>query len=133
MSKLILKIENKIQDKNFLLTIAFSTDSSQETPFVFGNSTNSLERVNLTIEDANSIILEPVEIRMIIPKVTNSIETSISKDKNFEYDIKGNIEDKGSNILIKIKSISYLLHKNQSYSFYLEYRGAKSNVLIISF
>ncbi len=133
MANLIIKLNNKTQNRHFRIEVAFLTNSNEETPFVFGNSSKSLERVNLVVEDSALNILEPTEVIMIKPALQASQQTSISKTKHFIYEIGGTIEEEDNKILLSLASVSYLLKKNEQYSFYLKYKGAQSNIIKTSF
>ncbi|WP_425077859.1 hypothetical protein [Psychroserpens sp. S379A] len=108
-----LKLENNSKDDKFEISLIHFTNS-EEFDFEFENSTYWIERGLLEFYD-NDIKIQDVELMLINPCERKKTTYRISPNKPFNYNIKGEIIDKGSNILLKMKAISYLLEKNKKY------------------
>ncbi|MCH2085458.1 MAG: hypothetical protein MK226_23950 [Saprospiraceae bacterium] len=108
-----LKLQNNSKDDKFEINLIHFTDS-EEFDFEFENSTYWIERGLLEFYD-NGIKMQYVELMLINPRERKKTTHRISVNNPFKYNIKGKLIDKGNNILLKIKSISYLLEKNKKY------------------
>ena len=108
-----LKLENNSKDDKFEISIIHFTNS-EEFDFEFENSTYWIERGLLEFYD-NGIKIQDVELMLINPRERKKTTHRISPNKPFNYNIKGELIDKGNNILLKMEVISYLLEKNKKY------------------
>lgn len=134
MAKFKVTVENLTKGKDFILKLIYSSKTEEDIPFRFSNANKSIEVRRLKVMDKEGKVLEKDGGGHISPRNWQALHTTISDTKTFVYEIKGNIEDIDSGIvLLNMLTAKYFLKRGEPYYFYHEYEGEQSNKVEIIF
>jgi hypothetical protein len=133
MKKFNATLKDKSTYDKLVIQISYKPVDANKITFNFGNSSKSLERTDLEFLDDNLGLVNPISTKIINPIKREKLQTEITKNKPFIYEVTGTIERNGEDILIDLNTAQYSLKINERYYIQLRYLGYLSNKIEIQF